>query len=228
VNEELLLEITPIEQQNRIYPDGRTWYDLFDTMSEHWKEYPCLEYPFNSPLRHYDAFVQEYGEQECFKLRSKSGKRRLYYICHYCDNRYCERPQHFWLGTQVENIRDAIRKGRRPSQHNMDNDKMLNNNPSMGPKPLPFRDVTTTTFVEKMTQPENELRCMVAQHDALQRLEELAMPQAHDKNRDNFVTITDDQWQKSRERIKAIQVEVVRAIENDQAWHRHMADPRWG
>lgn len=69
--------------------------------------------------------LSEKGYGKCSPQREKSGRaHRLAYksligpipkginVCHSCDNRKCCNPNHLWLGTQTDNHKDMVKKGR--------------------------------------------------------------------------------------------------------------------
>lgn len=68
--------------------------------------------------------IRGYGQFRLPRTRQMSGAHRVAYelsvgpipegmfVCHHCDNPSCVRPDHLFVGTNSQNILDAVRKGR--------------------------------------------------------------------------------------------------------------------
>lgn len=68
--------------------------------------YGAVTNPGSGQMRtHRAAWIVAFGEIPAGKC-----------VCHRCDNRRCVEPSHLFLGTQMENIHDMVRKGRLNTQ----------------------------------------------------------------------------------------------------------------
>ena len=65
-------------------------------------------------------FKDQYAHRAAWFLTNGPIPRSMH-VLHHCDNPRCVRPSHLFLGTQVDNNKDAAKKGRTPhgSRHCM-------------------------------------------------------------------------------------------------------------
>ncbi len=94
--------------------------ELNDDPAKHWSEYPCITW---DSCRHESYGILHVGGLKHGKTRRA---HRVAYelthgplsdpglcVCHHCDNPPCFRPSHLFVGTNHDNVRDMIAKGRR-------------------------------------------------------------------------------------------------------------------
>ena len=66
-----------------------------------------------------------YGQFRCGKIRIRAHRASWnlhrgeipegMFVCHKCDNPTCSNPEHLFLGTHLDNVRDMIKKDRHPT-----------------------------------------------------------------------------------------------------------------
>lgn len=78
--------------------DGECWFWMQNKIP---RGYGLVGFGSHNMYAHRLAFELHYGINPEGKL-----------VCHTCDNPSCVNPAHLFLGTQVDNIRDCVRKGR--------------------------------------------------------------------------------------------------------------------
>ena len=59
--------------------------------------------------KHATSMLAHRAAYECFVGPIPDG----IHVCHRCDVRYCVNPAHLFLGTNLDNIHDSMKKGRR-------------------------------------------------------------------------------------------------------------------
>lgn len=85
--------------------------------------YGCWEWKLRTDRAGYGRLKVQLGKRDAF--RSTSAHRYAWElwkgpipenmnVLHSCDNRKCCNPEHLWIGTQQENMRDMHAKGRGP------------------------------------------------------------------------------------------------------------------
>ena len=84
----------------------------------------------------YQGYVQSNGYAKAtINRQTQYGHRAVYQgvkgeipkgmdVCHTCDNRRCINPDHLFLGTRPDNMRDAVRKGRQAKGSSLPNTKI--------------------------------------------------------------------------------------------------------
>lgn len=108
----------------------------------------CLEYTGCIQSNGYSRATirrqSDYGHRHAFRLAHGEIPDGLD-VCHKCDNRRCINPDHLFLGTRLENMQDAVSKGRQARGLNLPQAKLspehVDQIVSLAKQGLPYREI---------------------------------------------------------------------------------------
>ncbi len=87
-----------------------------------WNNIPCLEWIARLNNKGYGTITinknSYYSHRVSWTLENGKIPKNLM-VLHHCDNRKCINPNHLFLGTNEDNVRDMIEKGRQQNYSNM-------------------------------------------------------------------------------------------------------------
>ena len=92
----------------------------------------CWEIDYRRNKDGYTQFsikgIQILSHRFMYQIQHQEENIEGLFVCHSCDNPWCINPDHLWLGTNIDNMKDMTNKNRQAKGSNNGNSKLTENN----------------------------------------------------------------------------------------------------